>query len=703
MNRNASLFSLLAAVFLASITAAASPRISFSDLLTQNELNPMHSAQARSLAKSLDMPLRIILPSGILMEPLAVEDGKPVYAVIKNLVHPLMDGTAAYFDEIQAEYDLNSAQILYGNRTNDAAAVPRHSNAVKRVPEGGLLLVPDWTADKVLAFDPVTGNLVDTAFIPSTPVVLQSPKEARLSPWGFITVSDQISDLVQKFDTSGAYLGWFAPAGGVNNSILDNIRGHAYRPNGNLVVAVASGANSNSIAEFDSAGNYIGNFIPVGSGGLNSPFGILFRARDVLVTQSSGSQGVRRYDLNGNFISVWALISSFPQQIAELSDGRIAVANFSGTTGIWIFGPDSTFIKRLSGVTGNRGVYQIANGNFLTTNSSGIHEVDSSSGSLVRTIYPGANFQYIDLYIPPGNPTFTVSPTSILFPIVCVGSTRTDSVTVTNSGTASLTVSSVTGTDTSFTVVPTSVTIPASSSWKFYITFAPSITGTRVGSILFVHNAPGSPDTLSVQGIATAAPSVFQLLRPADGDTVTMGDTLRFVWRRPSGLVLADTASYRMEISTNGGSSWNLVAIVIRDTSHLFTIPNFPSAVMWRVYASAQCGGASCEQPFTFYPREPSDVESEHPALPRDFALLQNHPNPFNPSTTIRFDVPVESHVTLKVFDLVGREVITLVNEERSPGFYEIQLDASRLSSGVYFYRLQASDFVSTKRMVLIR
>jgi len=89
--------------------------------------------------------------------------------------------------------------------------------------------------------------------------------------------------------------------------------------------------------------------------------------------------------------------------------------------------------------------------------------------------------------------------------------------------------------------------------------------------------------------------------------------------------------------------------------------------------------------------------------LPARFALLQNYPNPFNPTTVISYQLPVASSVRLVVYDMLGRDVAVLVNEKKEPGNYEVQFDGSGLSSGVYFYRLTAGDFVSTKRMLLIR
>jgi hypothetical protein len=89
--------------------------------------------------------------------------------------------------------------------------------------------------------------------------------------------------------------------------------------------------------------------------------------------------------------------------------------------------------------------------------------------------------------------------------------------------------------------------------------------------------------------------------------------------------------------------------------------------------------------------------------LPATFSLAQNYPNPFNPVTTIKFSVPKQSHVKIVVYDLLGREVAALVNELRNPGFYEVPFDAVNYASGVYFYRMEAGDFVDVKKMLLIK
>ena len=89
--------------------------------------------------------------------------------------------------------------------------------------------------------------------------------------------------------------------------------------------------------------------------------------------------------------------------------------------------------------------------------------------------------------------------------------------------------------------------------------------------------------------------------------------------------------------------------------------------------------------------------------IPKEYSLHQNYPNPFNPTTTIKYDLPNDGLVQLEVYDILGRRITTLVNEYKSAGSYEHQFDASQLASGVYVYKLQAGDFVSSKKMILLK
>jgi len=98
-----------------------------------------------------------------------------------------------------------------------------------------------------------------------------------------------------------------------------------------------------------------------------------------------------------------------------------------------------------------------------------------------------------------------------------------------------------------------------------------------------------------------------------------------------------------------------------------------------------------------------SRVEQLSSTAPKTFLLEQNYPNPFNPSTTIRYQLPVASEVKLEVYDVLGRKIATLVNERQSAGSYQVVWNASGLSSGTYFYRLQAGTFVETKKMIMVK
>ena len=89
--------------------------------------------------------------------------------------------------------------------------------------------------------------------------------------------------------------------------------------------------------------------------------------------------------------------------------------------------------------------------------------------------------------------------------------------------------------------------------------------------------------------------------------------------------------------------------------------------------------------------------------LPNGYSLSQNYPNPFNPATKIKFTLPIAQLVTLKVYDVLGKEVKELVNDYKNSGVYEISFNASDLSSGVYFYRLSVNGFSEAKKMLIIK
>jgi hypothetical protein len=98
-----------------------------------------------------------------------------------------------------------------------------------------------------------------------------------------------------------------------------------------------------------------------------------------------------------------------------------------------------------------------------------------------------------------------------------------------------------------------------------------------------------------------------------------------------------------------------------------------------------------------------TSVDEQDEAAPQSFQLFQNYPNPFNPETSIQYSVGSDQFVSLKVHDILGREVSTLVDERKLAGTYRVSFDAKSLASGIYFYQMKAGEFVSTRKMLLVR
>ena len=496
-------FFIFLILFISAVSVISKPRISFEQLMKSAEVNRNLQSEARYLAAVYGEPYSIITTTGILIDAKSVEDGKVVYSVITDVLNIYNGGYTAFYEEITPLYNSTNSKIYYGNGfIIDNTGGKLDPVYLSSITPDRFLMIPEWTDDKVYLFDAQTGDLLDANFIPTTSPQLQSPKDAQQHFSGrYILVADQISDLVQKFDTSGTYIGFFAPSTGVNTAILDNIRGTCYRPNGNLLVAVGSGASQNTIQQFDTGGVSIGGFI---TAGLNSPFDILIRSNDILVSNSSGNNKITRYDLTGTFLTNFYTGAdvNFPQQLLRLPGGRIGVCAFSiPNSGYTILDSTGTYVRTMTAVTGLRGSYLLGNGHYLVTNAAGVHEIDSVSGTLIRTITTASNFQYISPYTP--------------------------------------------------------------------------------GALL-----------------------------------------------------------------SNGNNG---------------------------VF------------------------------IPAEFSLEQNYPNPFNPSTGIRFSLPAGNNVTLKVYDLTGKEAATLVDGYKPAGSYEVTFDASGLASGVYYYNLKSGEFSKTMKMVLVK
>ena len=160
--------------------------------------------------------------------------------------------------------------------------------------------------------------------------------------------------------------------------------------------------------------------------------------------------------------------------------------------------------------------------------------------------------------------------------------------------------------------------------------------------------------------------------------------------------------------TTLGFNSTNM-QFVSGDTAVGFIPPQIDSTVIYYYISAVSNCGRTVTKPivapdgFYKFMVENSVTDIADNSQPEAFYLSQNYPNPFNPSTSIQYAVGSRQFVSLKVYDVLGNEVATLVNEEKPAGNYEIEFDATGLSSGVYFYKLNAGRFIETKKLILLR
>ena len=139
------------------------------------------------------------------------------------------------------------------------------------------------------------------------------------------------------------------------------------------------------------------------------------------------------------------------------------------------------------------------------------------------------------------------------------------------------------------------------------------------------------------------------------------------------------------------------------NTSHTF-VPDWTEITIMDLMVLVDNGNNGTIDDTLYLQNQVTNVEDEGSLLlPDSYNLAQNYPNPFNPVTTIKYSIPESGNVLLKVYDILGNEVATLINEERDRGIHSVDFDASRLSSGVYLYKLQAGSFVETKKMILLK
>ena len=192
-----------------------------------------------------------------------------------------------------------------------------------------------------------------------------------------------------------------------------------------------------------------------------------------------------------------------------------------------------------------------------------------------------------------------------------------------------------------------------------------------------------------------AAPSRPELTHPVNNAALN-SNVVAFVWHKAT----PEVTRYWHELSSDSLFYISTKDSAITDTAYLRTgLPN--GSYWWRVRAANTAGWGAYSDPRKFSVTA-TGIENKG-SIPTEYSLAQNYPNPFNPTTVIRFGLPSQTYVRLTVYSVLGEEVLGLVDGPLAAGYHEVNVGASRLSSGVYFYRLRAGSYVETRKLLLVR
>ncbi len=222
------------------------------------------------------------------------------------------------------------------------------------------------------------------------------------------------------------------------------------------------------------------------------------------------------------------------------------------------------------------------------------------------------------------------------------------------------------------------------------------VTGTDM-------SAASVSDTFDVTIVpVNDAPTAVDLLEPQHQTVLTSADTINFLWGSSSD-VDNDPLSYELRIFDAG---WDTTINSIADTEFEYLgngSLQLNTNYQWTISVFDGLLSVASTDTFSFTTPQPNGIDDIDNAIPKVFALRQNYPNPFNPTTTIEYDLPKASRVKIEIYNLLGKKVKTILDENNGAGSHKFVFDSNNLASGVYFYRIQADTYTNSKKMILLR
>ena len=193
-------------------------------------------------------------------------------------------------------------------------------------------------------------------------------------------------------------------------------------------------------------------------------------------------------------------------------------------------------------------------------------------------------------------------------------------------------------------------------------------------------------------------PGTVAVTSPNGGESWEAGSTNDITY------TYTGVSDVRIELSTDNGSTWSDIQATTPATgTYSWEVPNTPSTDCLVRVSDAANPSVMDESDAVFTITPLVGVKDESGNVPHVYALSQNYPDPFNPSTRIKYQLPQSGFVTLKVYDILGNEVATLINSQQAAGRYEVNFDASRLTSGIYIYQITVNNYVSSKKMMMLK
>ena len=315
----------------------------------------------------------------------------------------------------------------------------------------------------------------------------------------------------------------------------------------------------------------------------------------------------------------------------------------------------------------------------------------------------------------PGIIIFSATPKTLDFGTVAKNASKSDTIVVSSGGSSPLVIDSVKSSAVEFTVTPANATIGAGSNQKFAVMYHPTTPGAKTASIIFYHKAPSTKDTVSVSGDVVVAASFDATPTSFAFGKVNVGqikkDSLTVINHGTVDLTVTSIISSKAVFTVTPAT-----ATVGVESTQKFYVMFAPTAI-GVVSAKIAFNHNALTKDTILVGGEgqpASGVAGLRTGIPTVYQMHENFPNPFNPTTTILYDLPQQSMVTIRIYSILGQEIATLVDGVIAAGYHQVTWKGehdggTQVAGGVYFFRISAQSFtkgigfVQTKKMLLLK